>query len=141
MSEDMILYSKQDGIATITMNRPEKANTLRLELIRGIGSCLEDANNDRDIKVIILEGAGDNFCGGFDFSGGLEHYETIMEDGYDPGLDVQMVCDQYQSYIPTFMGLWRGLKHNIRLLARRRSKVHRNPQCRTRCCPLRRHRI
>ena len=67
--------------------------------------------------MIILEGAGDNFCGGFDFSGGLEHYNMITEDGYDPGLDVQFVTDRYQSYVPKFMGLWRGAKPTI-------AKVH-----------------
>ena len=117
MSEEMVLYSKKDGIATITMNRPKKANTLRLELIEAIDRCLRDANRDRDIRVIVLEGAGDNFCGGFDFSGGLEHYDFIREDSYDPGLDVQVVTDSYQSYISTFMGLWRGSKPTI-------AKVH-----------------
>jgi enoyl-CoA hydratase len=113
MSQADVLYEKQNGIATVTLNRPEKANTLRFELIRAMGDCLADANRDPSVKVIILAGAGDNFCGGFDFSDGLEHYEAIMEDGYDPGLDVQMVVDQYQSYIPEFMGLWRGSKPTI----------------------------
>ena len=67
--------------------------------------------------MIILEGAGDNFCGGFDFSGGLEHYSMIAEEGYDPGLDVQFVTDRYQSYVPKLMGLWRGAKPTI-------AKVH-----------------
>ena len=113
MPEPDVLYEKQNGIATVTLNRPDKANTLRFELIRAMGDCLADANRDPAVKVIVLAGAGDNFCGGFDFSGGLEHYEAIKEDGYDPGLDVQMVVDQYQSYIPEFMGLWRGSKPTI----------------------------
>ncbi len=117
MAEDVVLYSKQDGIATITLNRPGKANTLRMEMIQGLNDSLKDANRDQAIKVIVLEGAGDNFCGGFDFSGGLEHYEGISEEGYDPGLDVQFVVDQYQSYLPVFMGLWRGSKPTI-------AKVH-----------------
>jgi enoyl-CoA hydratase len=117
MTEEVVKYSKTNGIATITLNRPDKANTLRMEVIERMDNALEDANRDRAIKVIVLEGAGDNFCGGFDFSGGLEHYETLMEDGYDPGLDVQMVCDHYMSYITRFMGLWRGLKPSI-------AKVH-----------------
>jgi enoyl-CoA hydratase len=113
MSEADVLYEKRNSIATVTLNRPEKANTLRFELIRAMGDCLADANRDPSVKVIVLAGAGDNFCGGFDFSGGLEHYEAIVEEGYDPGLDVQMVVDQYQSYLPEFMGLWRGSKPTI----------------------------
>ncbi len=117
MSEDVVLYSTDNGIATITMNRPAKANTLRLEVIEGIDECLHQANADPDVKVIVLEGAGDNFCGGFDFSGGLEHYDGITEADYDPGFDVQFVTDRYLSYVPRFMGLWRGSKPTI-------AKVH-----------------
>ena len=117
MSEDFVLYDKKDGIATITLNRPSKANTLRFEIIEGLDECLKDANTDPSVKVIVLEGNGDNFCGGFDFSGGLEHYEGITEEGYDPGYDVQMVTDRYLSYVPKFMGLWRGAKPTI-------AKVH-----------------
>ena len=113
MSNDVVLYETKDGVATITLNRPEKANTLRFEVIRGLGDCLRDANRDEKTKVIVLQGAGDNFCGGFDFSGGLEHYGNIKEDGYDPGVDVQDVTCQYRSYLTDFMGLWRGAKPNI----------------------------
>ena len=117
MSEDVVLYSKNKGIATITLNRPAKANTLRMEVIDGMNEFLADANRDTDVKVIVLEGAGDNFCGGFDFSGGLEHYDSIKESGYDPGMDVHWVTNQYTSYVPSFMGLWRGTKPTI-------AKVH-----------------
>ena len=117
MSEDVVLYSKNKGIATITLNRPAKANTLRMEVIQGMNDYLAEANRDPEVKVIVLEGAGDNFCGGFDFSGGLEHYGSIKEQGYDPGMDVHWVANQYTSYVPAFMGLWRGTKPTI-------AKVH-----------------
>ncbi len=117
MSEDEVLYCKANGIATITLNRPAKANTLRMEVINGLDDALRDANQDSEIKVVVLEGAGDNFCGGFDFSSGLEHYDTITEDQYDPGMDVHWVTNQYTSYVTQFMGLWRGLKPTI-------AKVH-----------------
>jgi enoyl-CoA hydratase len=113
MSEEVVKYGAAKGIATITLNRPEKANTLRLEVIEALDRCLAKANLDPEIKVIVLEGAGDNFCGGFDFSSGLEHYDQIREQDYDPGLDVQMVTDCYMSYVPKFMGLWRGSKPTI----------------------------
>lgn len=117
MSYEMILYSKKDAVATITLNRPEKYNTFRMEMIQELDNALQDANMDNNIKVIVLQGAGDSFCGGFDFSGGLEHYEGIMEEGYDPGVDIHIVTNHYLSYVPKFMGLWRGLKPTI-------AKVH-----------------
>ncbi len=113
MSEDVVLYAKNKGIATITLNRPAKANTLRMEVIQGMNDRLAEANRDTEVKVIVLEGAGDNFCGGFDFSGGLERCGSIQEQGYDPGMDVHWVTNQYTSYIQAFMGLWRGMKPTI----------------------------
>ena len=79
MSEEAVRYAKARGIATITLNRPSKANTLRVEVLEGLDRALADANQDPAVKVIVLEGAGDNFCGGFDFSGGLDHYAEIQE--------------------------------------------------------------
>ncbi|MCA9705066.1 MAG: crotonase/enoyl-CoA hydratase family protein [Myxococcales bacterium] len=117
MSNEFVKYSKDEAIATITLNRPEKYNTLRFEMIDQLGAALRDANRDAAVKVIVLQGAGDSFCGGFDFSGGLEHYPGLTEDGYDPGVDHHFVTNQYTSYIPVFMGLWRGLKPTI-------AKVH-----------------
>lgn len=117
MSYQMIKYETNEAVATITLNRPEKYNTLRLEMLQELEDALRQANNDGQIKVIVLEGAGDSFCGGFDFSGGLEHYDHISEDNYDPGADINWVTNHYTSYVPKFMGLWRGLKTTI-------AKVH-----------------
>ena len=117
MTDGLVKYSKSDAIATITLNRPEKYNTLRFEMLDELDAALRDANRDDNVKVLVLEGAGDSFCGGFDFSGGLEHYPGITEEGYDPGVDHHLVTNYYTSYIPIFMGLWRGLKPVI-------AKVH-----------------
>jgi enoyl-CoA hydratase len=111
------LYSRTGAIATITLNRPDKYNTLRPSLLEDLDAALRRANTDRDVKVIILEGAGDAFCAGFDFSDGLEHFEGISEENYDPGMDVDLVVNPYRTYLTQFMGLWRGLKPTI-------AKVH-----------------
>lgn len=116
--EKHTLYKKGGAIATITLNRPEKYNTLRPSLLNDLDDALREANRDDDVKVIILEGAGDAFCAGFDFSGGLEHFgEHLTEAKYDPGMDVDAVINPYKSYLTQFMGLWRGLKPVI-------AKVH-----------------
>jgi enoyl-CoA hydratase/carnithine racemase len=47
MAED-VLYAKAEGIGTITLNRPSKANTLRVEVIRGIEESLAEAITRRD---------------------------------------------------------------------------------------------
>ncbi|MEM9300529.1 MAG: crotonase/enoyl-CoA hydratase family protein [Pseudomonadota bacterium] len=116
--EKQTLYAKSGHIATITLNRPEKYNTLRPSLLQDLDAALTEANTDNEVKVIILEGAGDAFCAGFDFSGGLEHFgDAITESSYDPGMDMNLVINPYQSYLTQFMGLWRGLKPVI-------AKVH-----------------
>ena len=58
MPEEVVKYRAANAIATITLNRPEKANTLRLEVIDGLDSCLAQANRDTEVKVILLEGTG-----------------------------------------------------------------------------------
>ena len=117
MTDEIVKYIKNGAIATITMNRPNRANTILPETMYGINDSLRKANMDDEIKAIILEGAGDNFCGGFDFSNGLEHTPMVKEENYDPGRDVQVVTDPYHDYMPTFMGLHRGGKPTI-------AKVH-----------------
>jgi enoyl-CoA hydratase len=110
MSDAAVLCSVQHQIATITLNRPGKYNVLRNDILDGLDRYLRRANTDPAVKVIVLEGSGDSFCGGFDFSDGLEHYDFVRERGYDPGMDAHNVTNAYTSFISTFMGLWRGLK-------------------------------
>jgi enoyl-CoA hydratase/carnithine racemase len=110
MSQDLVRHDKRGPIATITLNRPEKNNALSFALVDALDAAVRDANRDPETKVIVLAGAGDSFCAGFDFSAGLAHYPAIQEDGYDPGRDAHDVTNVYTSYVTTFMGLWRGLK-------------------------------
>jgi enoyl-CoA hydratase len=117
VSDDVILYANAGPIVTITLNRPKQLNTIRPDLVLGLDDALRKANLDRDVKVIVLEGAGDSFCAGAEFSAGLEHFEAFRESGYDPGMDMFAATNSYLSAFPRFMGLWRGLKPTI-------AKVH-----------------
>lgn len=117
MPHEFVKYEKTGAIATITLNRPEKFNAMRTEMARGMESAMQDANRDAQVKVIVLQGAGDSFCAGFDFSNGLEHHAVFKEDGYDPGMDVFASANAYVGRIPIYMGMWRGLKPTI-------AKVH-----------------
>jgi enoyl-CoA hydratase/carnithine racemase len=55
-------------VATITINRPEKRNALTLGLWAELGAAVEALDRDAEVAVIILTGAGDAFCAGFDLS-------------------------------------------------------------------------
>ncbi len=64
-----ILYDKSDGIATITLNRPKKLNSMDILMYDEVGSAFNLAENDRQVRVVILTGAGERaFCAGDDIS-------------------------------------------------------------------------
>jgi methylglutaconyl-CoA hydratase len=62
------LYEVDGAIARITMNRPEKKNALNDELIAGLKQALIQANTSRDLKVVVITGAGPDFCSGADLT-------------------------------------------------------------------------
>lgn len=62
-----VVCEKRDGIATITINRPEALNALNMEAILEIRACLEDAEKDEAIRALVITGAGEKaFCAGLD---------------------------------------------------------------------------
>ncbi len=64
-----ILYDKRDGIATITINRPDVLNAFRAQTVEEMLEAMHDAEDDRDIGVVVLAGAGERaFCAGGDNS-------------------------------------------------------------------------
>lgn len=70
MEYEQISYVVTERIATITLNRPEARNGYTLQMADELGNALETANADDDVRVVVLTGAGDNFCVGADLSGG-----------------------------------------------------------------------
>jgi 2-(1,2-epoxy-1,2-dihydrophenyl)acetyl-CoA isomerase len=63
-----ILYNKESGKATVTLNRPRAFNALNREIIDELLHALGEAAQDREVKVLILTGAGRAFCFGADIS-------------------------------------------------------------------------
>ncbi|GAV24511.1 enoyl-CoA hydratase [Carboxydothermus islandicus] len=66
MSAQEILLEKKEGIATITLNRPEKMNAFTLEMIDRWVNFLQECQQDDAVKVIVLTGKGKAFCTGGD---------------------------------------------------------------------------
>ena len=64
----MILYSVNDAVARIVLNRPEKRNALNDALIAEIKRCLVEASQDESVRVVVISGAGKDFCSGADLS-------------------------------------------------------------------------
>ena len=68
MSE-AVLFEKKDGVATVTLNRPDRLNAVNDEIRAGLKEKLDDACKDDEVKVIIITGAGRGFCAGADMDG------------------------------------------------------------------------
>jgi methylglutaconyl-CoA hydratase len=67
-AEQPVLYSVEDAIARITLNRPEKRNALNPALIAGIKDALREASRDERVRVVVITGAGKDFCSGADLA-------------------------------------------------------------------------
>ncbi len=65
---DVVLYEAEDGIATITLNRPDRLNAMNAALLAGVVEALEAAVFDSAVRVVILTGAGRGFCAGGDLT-------------------------------------------------------------------------
>ncbi len=63
-----VLYSIEETVARITLNRPEKRNALNDVLITGLKDRLQEADRDASVRAIVIAGAGQDFCSGADLS-------------------------------------------------------------------------
>jgi len=70
MPYEALLYVVHDGVATITINRPERRNALSWTVMSELRSAFEEAKADHEVRVVVLTGAGDKaFCAGADLTG------------------------------------------------------------------------
>jgi enoyl-CoA hydratase len=112
MPYQTILYERDGAIATITLNRPDRLNTIVPPMPDELEHAVAAANGDRDVRVIILRGAGRAFCAGFDFSDGFSHFKDVVStDGsWDPGKDLVFTTSSFVAPVPKFMSMWRSPK-------------------------------
>ena len=61
-----LLYEKKDHVARITLNRPERMNAITFEVIGALGEAVADADDDTEVRAIVVTGAGRGFCSGLD---------------------------------------------------------------------------
>lgn len=92
MAFEDILYTKDDGVATITINRPQSYNAFRAQTCEEMITALKDADYDREIGVVVLTGAGDKaFCTGGD--------QGSQDGGYGGRGVIGLPIDELQSAI------------------------------------------
>jgi enoyl-CoA hydratase len=75
-----VLTEVSDGIAVITINRPEARNAVNGEVARGIAAAIDEFDGDREVRVLVLTGAGGTFSAGMDLKGFLAGDAPVAAD-------------------------------------------------------------
>ena len=100
---DEILTSVADGIATVTMNRPAQRNAMNRALLDGMRKSFDDLDARRDVRVIVLRGAGPAFCAGMD----LKEMEA-RGGAADPEANVVEVLQRVESSVQPTIAMVNG---------------------------------
>jgi methylglutaconyl-CoA hydratase len=79
VSDDLIT-SVADGVLTLTLNRPEKRNALSFDLIAGLAEGIARAELDAEVRVVVVRGAGKDFCAGADLQELLASVERSLDE-------------------------------------------------------------
>ena len=78
MNEEL-LFEVTDGVAVITLNRPEAYNTLSNAILDGLGEAYRRCDEDDAVRVVVVTGAGNLFCAGADMSGGGSTFDSAVQ--------------------------------------------------------------
>jgi len=79
LAYETLLIDRQDGVTTVTLNRPTKRNAMSPRLHEEMTAALEELRYDHDTRVVVFTGAGTSFCAGMD----LQEYFTDLKDKPD----------------------------------------------------------
>jgi methylglutaconyl-CoA hydratase len=79
---ELVLYEAKDRIGYITLNRPDKRNALSHELVADLTQAFSHAENDPDVKVIVLQANGEAFCAGAD----LAYLQQLQKFSFEENL-------------------------------------------------------
>ena len=104
-----VLYEKDGRIGRITLNRPQVMNAIDDQMPRALADAVALADADRDVHVMVLAGAGDAFCAGYDMARYAEAEGPnpgVQDMPWDPMQDFQFMWANTQG----FMSLFRAMK-------------------------------
>lgn len=79
---DDLLAELADGVATLTLNRPERRNALSQGMLTGLARVLDECERDHDVRVVVVTGAGKGFCAGGDVKGMAASHAEAGAEGY-----------------------------------------------------------
>lgn len=81
MTYETIILERKGGIGYLTLNRPDRANTISLQLMHDVVAAMESVEADPEYRVVILTGAGKHFCGGADLRDFAERAQQRAASG------------------------------------------------------------
>jgi enoyl-CoA hydratase len=104
VTQPVIEYAAADGVARLTLNRPERGNALTFELISRLAELVERAALDPDVRVLLLSGNGKGFCGGYDL---VDYAEDRIPNHdpstpWDPMVDYGMMSRNVSAFMSLF---------------------------------------
>jgi enoyl-CoA hydratase len=110
MPAEPVMYEERDGIAIVTINRPDKKNTLTNAVIQGVADGVDRASRSADVAAIVLRGAGDTLSAGYDLTarGNWDTpYAAPAVDDARPGAWDPMRDYQFMGHnVRRFMHIW-----------------------------------
>jgi enoyl-CoA hydratase/carnithine racemase len=80
MSTDLVVDIQAAGVAVLTLNRPEHLNAYTADMGAALSRAYRDCDEDDDVRVIVVTGAGRAFCAGADFSGNASPFDAPAEN-------------------------------------------------------------
>jgi len=115
---ETMTYQRDDRVARITLDRPERGNGITLEMPRELAACVERANLDPEVHAIALAGNGTGFCGGYDLVASAEGMsEAFGREEIPPGspLDPPVMAanhdpDRAWDPVVDFQMMWRNVR-------------------------------
>lgn len=102
MDFNQILYAKDNHVATITLNRPEKLNAYSEVMVHEIRAALADARDDEQIRAVILTGAGRGFCSGGDISRDFQYPSRYRGHRMEAMLEMRENMHQLVTFLRRF---------------------------------------
>ena len=109
MNEPLVLYEEREAVAFVTLNRPDKKNTLNETVIQGIADGIDRATASSEARAVVLRGAGGVFCAGYDLTDWSDWTSPFDAPGpesrqgaWDPVRDWQFMGHN----VARFMKIW-----------------------------------
>jgi enoyl-CoA hydratase len=99
-----VLYDVSERVARVTLNRPQRGNGITPELLDELERCVERADRDPEVHVLLLQGAGKGFCGGYDLVWSAEQRLPNHDpaEPWDPMVDYAVMSRNVRAFMSLY---------------------------------------